>query len=265
MPNRSAADRSGLSLHGARWRGSELPALYHGLAFPEGPWSPRETRSPSGAFPLDFWNPLLHLLLGPLGWADPALGITRWVDRGMPVLDPATEVLKAWWGEDALMLAAWDQQSEPVPSRIAREVAKICGTISPARADGAAGAGMTVRVLQEWSARFSEGWDPGVAASDVVSMLCGPGADPANPRPMPSVNPRGSPPGSPDDHRTLRGGVLVLPDYQGWLRILHQSADHQPGPIDVLVRPIGWLGTYLKSDETGRMHAASRETHLLGW
>ncbi len=231
----------------AMWWGS-LPVLFQGLAFPSGPWRPPARPRAGDGSRFDYWNPLLHLLLGPLGWGDPALGIRRWIRQGMPVRDSATYVLRRWWGEDASMIVEWDSHEHRVPTMIAQQVAESSRAGSIRGATRRPGAGTDPRQWPaHWNDVLSGGWDPLHLSSHVGPMLVSPNPESGEGRLLASDGASRS--------------VLLLPQYRGWLRLVHESPT--AGPVDVVVLPLGWLGTYRRG--AGRMHAASEEMHLLGW
>ena len=61
-------------------------------------------------------------------------------------------------------------------------------------------------------------------------------------------------------------GVLVLDDYDGWWNAVAAtpSEDFDPS-IDVVVKSIGWMGSFRLSPATGIPHATAEEVHLWGW
>lgn len=68
----------------------------------------------------------------------------------------------------------------------------------------------------------------------------------------------------PAAHR-LTIGSLTSDDYVGWWNVLALASDeYWAGGIDVVVKPIGWLGSYHRSRATGIPHATSEDVHELG-
>ncbi len=232
------------------WSGT-LPLLYQGLAFPDGPWEPPKRPHSRDGDRWGYWYPLLHLLLGPLGWDDPALGVRRWVERGMPVEDSATHVLRRWWGEDALMLSEWDSREDRFPTVIANQVAQGCGGRGGARSKPA-------------EPTDPRGWPPHWKdvltdrdqlhlSRHVPQHLMGPGTKAGGVALMRAK----------DEAGASTADLLILPSYRGWLRTLHALGG---GAVDVVVRPLGWLGTYrgFGAGASLRMIASSPEMHMLG-
>lgn len=248
-----------------------LPDLWRGFAFPDGPWRPpplpREPVRHWESF--DYWSPLLHLVLGPLAWADPALGASRWVGSGLPVQDPATRVLSAWWGTDVLAIAAWERIHSQ-PSRIAESLAQGLPGARPTRNRNAspgpepdnAELQMLERdpVRRHWLQIVGGGYDPLHLGGHVNNALL------SSPQPDAS---KGEHFVADLDQATA---ALILPSYQGWCRRLAEqgskvtnSPTRDRWQIDVVARPIGWLGTYRLSPITGRWYACSHDVHLMGW
>jgi hypothetical protein len=65
--------------------------------------------------------------------------------------------------------------------------------------------------------------------------------------------------------------VLVLDGYSNWYSVLHQHGldlparpDHEQWRVDVVVKPIGWMGTYRRSRLTGRWFAGPHSLHKWG-
>lgn len=62
--------------------------------------------------------------------------------------------------------------------------------------------------------------------------------------------------------------ILELDGYVGWYQALFKqpvTRDSAPTvPVDVYVKPVGWLGTYRRSSVTGLWYRGSHEVHLLG-
>lgn len=62
--------------------------------------------------------------------------------------------------------------------------------------------------------------------------------------------------------------VLMLEEYAGWYSaLLHSGPGQALGHdrrVDVVVAPLGWLGTYRRSSLTGLWFRGRHETHELG-
>ncbi|MCO8275239.1 hypothetical protein M1L60_32120 [Actinoplanes sp. TRM 88003] len=64
--------------------------------------------------------------------------------------------------------------------------------------------------------------------------------------------------------------VLVCDSYDGWYRALSdcgltQTRQGASWRVDVVVKPLGWLGTYRLSRETGIWFSGQHRWHQLGW
>lgn len=61
--------------------------------------------------------------------------------------------------------------------------------------------------------------------------------------------------------------MLLLDEAVGWYRALLERMS-QPSEddwkVDVVIKPIGWIGTYRKSPTTGLWHAGDHDLHLRG-
>jgi hypothetical protein len=66
-----------------------------------------------------------------------------------------------------------------------------------------------------------------------------------------------------------RRAVLILDRARGWYNALQQTDLPDLGQrswhVDVVVRPLGWLGSFRKSRETGRWFAGKHSVHMLGF
>lgn len=246
-----------------RWTRT-LPLLWRMFAPGTGPLNPPRPPTPDDGWDspagFDYWNPLLHLVLGPLGWADPGLGAERWLAADLPVVCNATRVLWEWWGEDVRALSAM-QDSRGTPGRAASEIEDAL-RIEP-RTPQALPGSLIKASPPSWISLMAGGDDPLHLGAHAVAALVGrAGYDDQTRRfESPSI--------AFDDEQG--SGALVLPAYVGWYRQLHETGERlerQRGiglRLDVVVRPIGWLGTYERSKTTGRWYACSHDTHLLGF
>ena len=81
---------------------------------------------------------------------------------------------------------------------------------------------------------------------------------------------------APSEGRLLRSdektrtAVLVLDHFQGWYEQLVQQGKSLPSLgerswyVDVVVRPVGWLGTFRRSRETGLWFQGKHSIHIVG-
>ncbi len=65
-----------------------------------------------------------------------------------------------------------------------------------------------------------------------------------------------------------RRATLVLDRAQGWCAALEgltlPSLGHRSWHVEVIIRPLGWLGTFRRSRETGRWFTGRHSVHTLG-
>lgn len=242
-----------------------VPRLWAAVADPEGAARPiprprTQQASDQGYDPIAarvaYWTPLLDLTFGGLGWVRPDLGVKRWIELGLPTEDARLSILKRWWGVNAWWLtdADWDI------SKIANQVAELTGTPCP-----------------PWKIeREGRGFDPPTK----LPRELGPNGlhlDPHVPfhllGPCTEVE-------DVEKKRIVHGpsgqvspvAVLLLDRYDGWYRALAKAGSRLPERpdgrswrVDVVVRPMGWLGTYRRSRLTGRWFAGQHRWHVLGW
>lgn len=241
----------------------ELPTLVQSLNDPRGPWSPPVAPWLNGgrsedqlAKAISYWAPLTTLTYGALGWAQPGLGVQRWLAGGRPTDTPELMVLDRWWGEHALALTAW-AQSSPHPARYARELIERTGSVVAATA-----ATEPVRMLPEWQAMVNGDADS-LHLGHVLDHLLGPGLDD-----------RGVTGRLLHDPATgaRQEASLVVDTYSGWYALLARLGNdlpHRPDGrswrVHVTVKPVGYLGAYRRSRTTGRWFAGRHVHHLLGW
>lgn len=240
---------------------SGLPTLVQALNDPGGPWSapaaPWQPRRESDelAAAIAFWAPLTTLTYGVLGWAQPDLGVQRWLAAGRPTDTPELMVLDRWWGEHSLALTAWAQLSE-APSDYGQVITERVDAVITKPAPT-----QPVRVRPEWS-HMAVGGDA-MLLGHVLDHLLGPGLDDrgVTGRLLPGQSTGTRPEAS-----------LVLDTYSGWyaqLARLGKDLPHRPDGrswrVHVTVKPLGYLGMYRRSRDTGRWFAGRHAHHLLGW
>lgn len=233
-----------------------VTAMWQALADPTGghgyPPAPKESDLGWPPYAASaYWAPLPHLLRHSFGWRSPvsdpsgedrdptymARGLGRLLDAGNHGTrhdDVRVRFLLEAWGEEHLAaFAAWASGSDP----------EVLGPPSPA-----------VRALVEGGRdplHLSAHWDSpieAVPAGDHTSQ-------PAEPTVL------------LDDMGGQRHGLLLLDNYAAWSTQLHETGRHlDPGPwaIDVVVKPVGWLGTFHQSSDTGIWFSGDLALHLLG-
>jgi hypothetical protein len=240
----------------------ELPTLIQALNDPRGPWLPPAApwrpggRSNELAAAIAFWAPLTTLTYGVLGWVQPDVGIQRWLAAGRPTDTAELMVLDRWWGEHALALTAWAQTS-PSPAHYSHEITERTASVVTAPAETE-----PVRAMPEWHRMLDGGTDP-LHLGHVLDHLLGPGLTEGG---LTGHLLNDPPTGGP------REASLVMDTYSGWysrLTQLGKELPHRPDGrswrVHVTVKPLGYLGTYRRSRDTGRWFAGRHAHHLLGW
>lgn len=234
-----------------------LPFCWQAMADPEGPWQAptrpavdREAGDLLGPR-IAYWTPLLTLTLGALGWVRPDLGARRWLDQGRPAPDgqAALRVLDRWWADDVGALEEWSAFGPALPSYATQVNDAVGGRpMRDWRPD---------RVERPRWVEVSTGGHDSLHLGHILGHLT-------------------------DDHgrgRIVHGhptgalsAVVLLDTYSGWYAALARlgatlpvRTDGRSWRVDVVVRPIGWLGTYRQSRVTGRWFTGRHRWHELGW
>ena len=204
-----------------------------------------------------WWTPAMHLMLYGLGWPSPAVGLERWDVAGRPLDDPRLQILEAVYGRhlEALKAYLWHGygQYEAVNEEL--------------------GGSAVVRPrAPEYLPRT-----PSQAVTAVPNPATG-GSDPLHLSNHVLAAARDE--YDVDDLQVAEGDLgaagppratLVMPSAVGWYQALHDVGAALPGGgarqgwrIDVVVTPIGHLGTYRQSRQSGRWFAGHHRWHQLG-
>jgi hypothetical protein len=208
-----------------------------------------------------YWTPMFHPMLFGLGWSRPDIGLLRWRDMGYPAVDPILGATLRWWGKERIEdLLAW-----AAVTMVLRSQAEAFTLLTQAHVpdDGEFPDTPEWRRLREqceWQETWHAEGDSFHLQHHALAPLTGGGAP-------------GRHLGTPDRGPALyedpdSGLVLLLDTYFAWYRRLLETAEQASGvaefPVDVIVKPIGWLGTYRLSRETGLWHRTEEWIHLLG-
>ncbi|MBY5162100.1 hypothetical protein [Salsipaludibacter albus] len=163
---------------------------------------------------------------------------------GRPTKDPILEVVEAWWGRDLPEFVRWAASSGPLHARAA-----------------------ALAHEGPWT-RFDA---PPVPTEDEVVEWHG-GTDGLHlsrhcQSPLEGETTGRQREFKPDGDSRQR--VLLVDAYAGWYRRLTKvSPDRTPDDrsvrVDVVCKPIGWLGTYRRSKETGGWFRGRHRWHVLG-
>ncbi len=205
---------------------------------------------------LAYWSSLLHLLVYGFGWSRPDRGLRWWYDAGKPLDDPKLSLISEVWDADGQLdwFAAWLWTTGGC-CYLARSV----GTTEDVH----------IRVDPEWL----QGVERRIRESRTPSPY-GAGSDPLHltahiDGPM-QRHVRGR------SHLTLhpsnrRTATLVVDSMTGWYGALLDDAGTLPGhetgrawEVDVVVRPVGYLGTFRRSRSTGLWYSGRHRHHLAG-
>ncbi|GAA1855273.1 hypothetical protein JOF54_003824 [Microlunatus capsulatus] len=237
-----------------RW----LPLAWAAAADPDGrhtpPPDPHKAKRSDQL--IAWWAPLLQLTTYGLGWAFPMRGLARWDQLGRPTDDAVLATVQRWWGPRLADILAWGQEFTP-GLKDAPDLANVSGQPkTPPRGS----------LFHPYSGRlhdreWQEVWEqPGSGKFHSWLHAAPPLWPPQDQSPMPTMRGRDSA-GAPAE-------ALVLDGYLGWYRRLLISGPGNPTGasrrVDVIVRPLGWLGTYRCSRITNLWFRCRHHLHLLG-
>ena len=238
------------------WRAVADPLGNHQLPPPPIPKSPHDIDGPgSHAYLIAWWAPLLHLLFFGLGWPRPDIGLARWHELGQPDDDPVLRVVKRWWGPFVEEVLAWTGKSAAL-STLAADIATVVNT--PIR---------TVSLPDRWARqRKSDRWrDTWASGGDNLHLSY------HVPTPVQADELNGREVLLATDFTAAARAVLSLPEYGGWYTELSNLGAGLPDRagghswrVSVVVRPLGSLGVYRLSRQTGRWFSGRHRWHQLG-
>jgi hypothetical protein len=215
---------------------------------------------------LAYWGPMLHLLVFGLGWTRPDLGLQRWHEMGQPTEHPILAVASRWWGPFIPDVLAWAGNSDRLASA-GVHLTPGGMQLAPGGAHLGPGSGRSPS-----SAKVDDRWLE-VRRSDPHWQRLWSGGDPmhlADHVGPPAEENSGAPGrllvGSHEDGRA----AVLCDEYRGWHHALShcgltQTRHGRSWRVDVIVRPLGWLGTYRLSRETGVWFSGRHRWHRLGW
>lgn len=235
--------------------GRLVPLVWQALADPGGTHVyPAQGPDLEGA--TEWWSPLLHVLWFSLGWQRPDVGLWRWYDAGQPTEDARLCLIKETWGTRLDLFAAWCWEESSSFSQMVSERLETEADRSPPPVvdDGWRRAAEELRgrsPLSPWTGD-RDGLHLHMHAMTAVA------ADPDEPAVLLT-------------DRLARRATLILDGYAGWYgRLARVGRELSPLPqgrswrVDVVVRPVGWLGTYRRSRRTGRWFAGRHQVHEMG-
>jgi len=235
--------------------GRLVPAVWQALADPGGSHVyPPQGPGLEGA--TEWWSPLLHVLWFSLGWPRPDAGLRRWYDAGKPSEDPRFQLIKGMWGSRLNLFAAWCWECSPLYSQMLSARLETEPDRSPAPV-----------VDDEWRRaaevlRARSPLSPWTGDADGLHLYA---------HAMTAVVGDSDQPAVLVTDRADRRAALVLDGYAGWYGRLARVGRELPTlprerswRVDVVVRPVGWLGTFRRSRTTGRWFSGRHRVHEMG-
>ena len=212
-----------------------------------------------GLFPgaLGYWCALLHLLVYGFGWSRPDRGLHWWYGAEKPVDDPKLALISEIWDADGQLdwFAAWLWTMHPHdylrPTTDTRDGIRI--DVDPGWLDYVDHQARATRTPSPYGA------DGGSDPLHLSMHIDGPLQEPRALREEISFGRSGN-----------RRAVLTTNTMTGWYQAL-LDADPLPGDdagkawqVDVIVRPVGWIGTFRRSRSTGLWYTGKHRHHLVG-
>ena len=203
---------------------------------------------------LGYWTPLHYLLLHRLGWAHPDRGLRWWYDAGKPVDDPTLSLISEVWDRDGTLDAylGWLLQGRPAfLDQESAEAATWPEELEPLSPKWGRWAS-DVQTASEQSGLqyFQGGWDP--------LHLTGHSGEGGEPDPTSTIS---------VISRSDRRAVFLTNTMDAWYFDFEKKAEKLPDTgqrawrVDVIVRPVGFLGTYRRSHVTGLWFSGRHRVH----
>lgn len=243
--------------------GFAIPWMFRALNSPltrEGMLSaPRGANQREHATGLGYWTALLTLLTYSFGWARPDRGLRWWYDAGKPLDDPRLRMMAQVWDGDGQLdwFAAWLWTSQH-PS-----LSQQLGELTGYKDDG---------VVVDVDPRWVEATRADADASGTTAPFGSGGYDLLH-LSSHSSGPLQMPRQTGMLLRTdasERRAVLLLDGMIGWYRALVEHGRTLPDlgerswHVDVVVRPVGLLGTFRRSRTTGLWFSGPHSLHVRG-
>jgi hypothetical protein len=268
LRDRIDADYASEELNAARWLGGEsrwlanVPLVYQALSAPmagrEFVQAPASGEDFFESNRFAYWGSLLHLLTVHLGWRFPALGLRWWIDEGRPTDDERFALIEQTWfgdgqfdGFSSWLWAAPGMAFGPETHVPRREPAEPLAETEWLEVVAKSFEERGLRTAHDLHLQAHFGWM--LLESNAINAVDSGGstliiAEDGSPR-----------------------GVIIADDLSGWYRSLHEvdevNTPHASGRswrIDVVVKPVGWIGTFRCSRETGRWFAGPHNLHIVG-
>lgn len=235
-----------------------VPGVFHAIAAPRAahpvPAAPTHAPDEPHSQALGYWGALHYLLLRRLGWSAPHRGLMRWYDAGKPTDDPTLALVAGIWDTDGFLdvYLAWLLRLQP---RFLHGETVVPQNPEPLDAAWSRWLEATVaREEQSPAPHFAltGGWNPLHLTGHI-----GEG-------------------GTPDPTSTLtvtdpqRNRAVFLTDtMDAWYDDLRTKFDTLPAStrswrVEVVVRPVGVLGTFRRSTSTGLLFSGKHRYHAVG-
>ncbi len=224
--------------------------------------APQVKIDPNGYDPAPhaYWTSLLSLLLYCFGWARPDRGLRWWYDAGKPTDDPRLRLIAQVWDADGQLdwFAAW-LWTWRARFKIG-DITELTGyqsDLEPVDVDQ-----RWIESVRSQAHAFGFGKPFGSGGWDHLHLTyhCnGPLERSQGAAPTLVRGPAGD-----------RRAVLLLDSMVGWYRALLEQGATLPDlgnrswHVDVVVRPVGLLGTYRRSRATGLWFAGRHSLHSRG-
>jgi hypothetical protein len=208
-----------------------------------------------------YWAPMFHPLIFGLGWSRPDIGLLRWRDMGYPAVDPILGAVLRWWGKDRVEdLLAWAAVTDVFRSQAEAFMLLTNAHVPDEEQFPDTPEWRRLREQPAWKEAWQGEGDSFHLQQHALAPISGDGEP-------------GRHLGKPDRGPTLledpgEGVALLFDTYFAWYRRLLNVAEKitvvEAFPVDVIVKPIGWLGTYRLSRGTNIWHRTEEWIHLLG-
>jgi len=238
-----------------------IPLLHQTLANPEGTHSwPRYTKESELEEACCYWAAAAYLCVVLLGWEDLGQGLRRLLKNGLPPKpSPHLDLLLQVWNDrDQLgLLGLWAWEHSPQYDRN--------GTYQTGeqRSDKTfLGEEWHERLLQQFPEGRTYQNNPYYGGYDPLHLSVHIGDAFNTQREGHTLFLQSG----PDQRRA----VLVLDQMHGWMNALNDTTqtlkDVTPRSwyVDVIVKPVGWLGTFRQSRVTGRWFTGTHTVHMMG-
>lgn len=238
--------------------GAAIPLMYRLLAAPSAHLQFPEVPPPSnpvGAEAAVYWTPLFNLLVTSFGWSRPDLGTQWWIEAGKPTHDNRLRLIADLWDADGQLdeFLHWLWHTTRVPLDTS-----------------------AYRLLDHVPRRHLADVDDWDLCNHVITNATGSitdiGKDPLHlTRHISALEATAEPDTAAISYRLGEPRATLLLDcMSGWYQALaeHGAALPDIGDnswyVDVVVKPVGHLGTFRRSRQSGLWFSGPHHLHVLG-